>query len=70
MDGKEPTQQTQPAEGEPIEIPVPTREAIDDAIAKVSRPVPPKPAKKHRKGKPIDDSAARDRARNRSGEGV
>lgn len=51
MDEKEPTQPTQPKKGEPIEIPVPTREAIDDAIAKVSRPVPPQPKKKHRKGR-------------------
>jgi hypothetical protein len=39
---KEPTQRTQPAKGEPITIPVPTRGEIDDAIAKASRPLPAK----------------------------
>jgi hypothetical protein len=40
MDEKEPTQQTQPKKGEPITIPVPTRGEIDDALAKVSQPLP------------------------------
>lgn len=52
MGEKEPTQRTQPAKGEPIEIPVPTRDEIDDALAKVSRPLPAKPNPKHRKRKP------------------
>ena len=42
MDEKEPTQETQPKKGDPITIPVPTRDEIEDAIAKVSQPVPPK----------------------------
>jgi len=54
MDEKERTQETQPAEGEPITIPVPTREAIDDAIAKVSRPVPPKPDARHARRPVVD----------------
>jgi len=52
MDEKEPTQQTQPKKGEPITIPVPTRDEIDQAIAKVASPVPPKPKTKHAKRKP------------------
>ena len=48
---KEPTQQTQPKKGEPIEIPVPTRGEIDDALAKAAQPLPPKPKKRHRKAK-------------------
>ena len=52
MDEKEPTQQTQPKKGEPITIPVPTRDEIDDALAKISMPVPPKPKPKHAKRKP------------------
>ncbi len=39
MDEKEPTQQTQPKKGEPITIPVPTRDEIDQAIAKVAAPI-------------------------------
>jgi len=34
----EETQQTQPARGEPVEIPIPTRGEIEDALAKVARP--------------------------------
>jgi hypothetical protein len=45
---KEPTQQTQPAKGEPITIPVPTRGEIDDVLAKVSQPLP---KKKKRRGR-------------------
>lgn len=41
----EPTQYTQPAKGEPIEIPVPTRDEIDQALAKIAQPLPPKPKK-------------------------
>jgi hypothetical protein len=71
MDEKEPTQPTQHTKGEPIEIPVPTRDEIDAAIAKVAQPIPPKPKKRHRKAKPTeDDSDAHDRARERSGRDV
>lgn len=49
MDEKEPTQQTQPQKGEPIEIPVPTRDEIEDALAKVSQPLPQQKRKKPRK---------------------
>ena len=49
MDDKEPTQQTQPKQGEPIEIPVPTWGEIDDALAKAAQPLPPKPKKRHRR---------------------
>jgi hypothetical protein len=48
MDEKEPTQQTQPKKGEPITIPVPTRDEIDQALAKIAQPVPPK---KKRRGR-------------------
>jgi hypothetical protein len=66
MDEDEPTQETQPKNGEPITIPVPTRGEIEDALAKSLQPVPPKPLKKHRKR--TEDEAARQRARKRSGE--
>ena len=52
MDEKEPTQQTQPKKGEPITIPVPTRDEIDQALAAIAQPAPPKPKKRHRKAKP------------------
>ncbi len=44
-DEKEPTQETQHKQGEPTTIPVPTRDEIDQAIAKVSQPLPAKPKK-------------------------
>ena len=34
----EPTQPTQPAEGEPVEIPVPTREEVLRDLRKVAKP--------------------------------
>ena len=40
MDDKEPTQQAQPKKGEPITIPVPTRDEIDQALAKIAQPLP------------------------------
>ncbi len=33
-----PTQQTKPAKGDPIEIPVPKREDIEDLISRAARP--------------------------------
>jgi hypothetical protein len=38
----EPTQQTKPAKGEPVEIPVPKVSTIRAAIRKVAQPVKPK----------------------------
>jgi len=35
---EEPTQPTQPAEGDPVEIPVPTREEVLRDLGKVARP--------------------------------
>ena len=55
MDDKEPTQQTQPKKGERITIPVPTRDE--------------KRKKKLPKDQRTVDQAARERARQRSGEG-
>jgi hypothetical protein len=51
MGEKEPTQQTQPKKGDPVTIPVPTRDEIEDAISKVSQPLPAKPKRKHAKRK-------------------
>ena len=48
MNEKEPTQRTEQG----YEIPVPTREQIERDFAKIMEPVPPKPKKRHRKGKP------------------
>lgn len=36
--GDGPTQTTQPAEGEPVEIPVPTREEVFRDLGKVAKP--------------------------------
>ena len=36
---EEPTQPTQPAEGEPVEIPVPTREQVLHDLEKVAKPL-------------------------------
>ena len=37
----EPKQQTKPAKGEPIEIPVPKREQIEDLIDRAAKPLDP-----------------------------
>lgn len=47
MDEKEPTQRTEQG----FEIPVPTREQVLGDFAKIVKPVPAKPSKKHRKRK-------------------
>ena len=43
--GKEPTQETQPAKGEPEEIPIPTREEVFRDLGKIAKsrknPEPP-----------------------------
>jgi len=36
--GDEPTQETRPKEGEPVEIPIPTRGEIEDALGKIAQP--------------------------------
>jgi hypothetical protein len=36
--GKEPTQETQPERGEPIEIPVPKRRDVLAALRKIAKP--------------------------------
>jgi hypothetical protein len=35
-----PTQQTKPAKGEPIEIPVPKQDEIEDLLTRSAKPVP------------------------------
>lgn len=40
--GDGPTQPTDPAEGDPVEIPIPTREEVFRDLGKVAKP--PKPA--------------------------
>jgi hypothetical protein len=49
-----PTQQTKPAEGEPIEIPVPKRDEIEDLLSQAAKPIPAgdDPAPPH--GDPLD----------------
>jgi hypothetical protein len=49
-DEKEPTQPTQPAEGEPVEIPVPRRSAWDRLLRKVAKPKPDNGEAKRPKG--------------------
>jgi hypothetical protein len=39
--GDGPTQETQPKEGEPVEIPVPTREEVFRDLGKVAKPPRP-----------------------------
>jgi hypothetical protein len=36
--GSEPTQETQPAKGDPVEIPIPTREEVLRDLAEVAKP--------------------------------
>jgi hypothetical protein len=36
--GDGPTQETRPAEGEPVEIPIPTREEVFRDLGKVAKP--------------------------------
>ncbi len=36
--GNEPTQETTPARGEPVEIPIPTREEVFRDLGKVAKP--------------------------------
>jgi hypothetical protein len=50
MDEKEPTQRTRPAKGEPIEIPVPTRDEVFAVLEKSAQPLPEKPKRKLRRG--------------------
>jgi len=38
--GDEPTQPTEPAEGEPVEIPIPTREEVFRDLEKVAKKPP------------------------------
>jgi len=47
MDEK-PTQKSQPVQGEPIEIPVPTRDEVFAVLEKSAQPVPPKPKRLRR----------------------
>jgi hypothetical protein len=36
--GSEPTQDTQPKKGEPVEVPIPTREEVFRDLGKVAKP--------------------------------
>lgn len=38
MNRSEPTQETTPAKGDPVEIPIPTREEVFRDLVKVARP--------------------------------
>ena len=38
MNGSEPTQETMPAKGEPVEIPIPTREEVFRDLGSVAKP--------------------------------
>ena len=51
MDEKEPTQETQPKKGEPITIPVPTRDEVFRVLEKSAQPVPEKPKRKLRRNR-------------------
>jgi hypothetical protein len=68
MDEKEPTQEVQPEQGKPVTTPVPTRAGPDAAIAKVAPPPSTKTKPRHRKVTEAEGAAARQRARQRSGE--
>ena len=41
--GDEPTQETQPVEGEPVEIPIPTREEVFRDLRQAAKPRKPPP---------------------------
>jgi hypothetical protein len=43
--GDEPTQETQPEEGEPVEIPIPTRGEVFRDLGKIAKPRKPPPEK-------------------------
>lgn len=43
-DSQEPTQQTQPKKGKPVEIPIPKRSAFDKLLKRAEKPRPPKPS--------------------------
>ena len=45
QNGDQPTQKTQPKKGEPIEIPIPTREEVFRDLEKVAKPRKPPPDK-------------------------
>jgi hypothetical protein len=45
-----PTQQTKPAKGKPITIPVPKRDEIEDLLRRSARPVSGEPDKSERPG--------------------
>ena len=49
MDEKEPTHETRPKQGEPITIPVPKRDDIDNALAKLMDSPPAKKNKRHKR---------------------
>ena len=51
-DDKQETQPTQPAEGEPVEIPVPERDDVMRDLRKMARPAAPQAPKPSPQGKP------------------
>jgi hypothetical protein len=54
MYDSEPTQETTPAKGEPVEIPIPTREEVFRDLGNVAKPrkTPPSPDEKTAAGEP------------------
>jgi hypothetical protein len=50
MPKDEPTQPTEPKKGEPVEIPVPTRDQVLRDLAKASKPVDPKRIGRRKRG--------------------
>lgn len=42
--GDGPTQESQPAEGEPVEIPIPTRDEVSRDLGRVAKPRKPRPS--------------------------
>jgi hypothetical protein len=54
-----PTQQTKPAKGEPVEIPVPTRSDWDKVVTRATKPVPQGGSQKHH-GDPLSRPDAAD----------
>ena len=49
MPTEEPTQPTTPQRGEPMEIPVPSREDVENALERMAQPVPPSPERSRRR---------------------
>lgn len=49
MGEEEPTQPTKPKRGKPMQIPVPTRDEIEDALQRMAQPAKPEPSRRRKR---------------------